>query len=137
MKKNLFVLILVVLGFSSCGDDSTDVIIEEQVQEVEKDSLKTIEGEFIFLSDAAVIKGTNFIYGVELDSISRDLAKQVAPLKNDDFDMIPVVVRAQVVPNPGRKGWNEFVRISEVIEIADGNAKQIKKTLEEEGEKEE
>lgn len=136
MTKNLLLFILIIIGFSACGDDSRDVMVEEQVQEVQKDSISTIEGEFIFLSDAAVIKGPDFIYGVELDSISRDLANQVAPLKKDDFDMIPVVVRAQIIPNPGRQGWDEFVRISEVMEIADGKAKQIKKTLEKEGEKE-
>ena len=129
MRNKLFILIFIALGFSACGDDTKDEMVKEPVEEVVKDSLSTIEGDFIYLADAAVIKGKNFIYGVQLDSVSQELAQRVAPLKQDDFDMIPVVIRAKVIPNPGREGWEEIVQIREIIEVKNPQGKKVEKTL--------
>ncbi len=117
MKKFYFALLAVLFMFTGCGEDSTPNEIETE-QVVAKDSIPTIKGEFIFLANAAVLKGKNFIYGVQIDSISRKLADSVALLKRDEFDMIPVTVKAKVVPNPGRTGWEELVQIREILEIS-------------------
>lgn len=101
---------------AACGDETKDEI-EPTVPEVAQDSLTTIEAEFIYLADAAVLKGRSFIYGVELDSVSRELIEKVAPLKRDEFDMVPVVVRAKVIENPGQEGWDEIAQIREILEI--------------------
>ena len=101
---------------AACGDDTKEET-EPAVPEVAQDSLTTIEAEFIYLADAAVLKGRSFIYGVELDSVSRELIKKVEPLKRDEFDMIPVVVRAKVIENPGQQGWDEIAQIREILEI--------------------
>ena len=129
MRNKLFILVFVALAFSACGDDSKEDVVQEQVKEVKKDSLSTIEGDFIYLADAAVLKGKNFIYGVQLDSISQDLAQRVAPLKQDDFDMISVKVKAKVIPNPGREGWDEIVQIREVLEIMNPQDRKVRKKL--------
>ncbi|SDK85309.1 hypothetical protein SAMN04488034_101661 [Salinimicrobium catena] len=102
--------------FSACGDETKEEI-EPAVPEVAQDSLTTIEAEFIFLADAAVLKGRSFIYGVEMDSVSRELIKKVEPLKRDEFDMVPVVVRAKVIENPRQEGWDEIAQIREILEI--------------------
>lgn len=116
MKNALFALLVGTFLWSSCGDDTREEI-EVPVPEVAKDSLSTIEGEFIYLADAAILKGPDFIYGVELDSIAMDLAERVAPLKEDDFDMTSVKVRAKILKNRRPEGWDEVVEIREILEI--------------------
>ncbi|NJW52913.1 hypothetical protein [Salinimicrobium oceani] len=117
MKKHLFG-ILVALIFISCGEENNpnEEVVNAPV--AEKDSIPTITGEFIFLSDAAVLKGKNFIYGVQIDSISKRLADSVAPLKRDEFHMIPVTVKGKIINNSGREGWEELVVIKEILEIS-------------------
>ncbi|WP_143019265.1 hypothetical protein [Salinimicrobium catena] len=116
MKTKLFALLIGLFMFSACGDETKEEI-EPAVPEVAQDSLTTIEAEFIFLADAAVLKGRSFIYGVEMDSVSRELIKKVEPLKRDEFDMVPVVVRAKVIENPRQEGWDEIAQIREILEI--------------------
>lgn len=125
MEKRLFAVLVVLLSFSSCGDDTREEIEPETVAQVQ-DSLTTIEGEFIYLADAAVLKGKDFIYGVELDSVSMKLADSVAPLKKDNFDMVPVKVRAKIVENPG-EGWEEIAQIREILEITQPKADTLKR----------
>ncbi len=116
MKTKLLATLIGIFMLAACGDETKDEI-EPTVPEVAQDSLTTIEAEFIYLADAAVLKGRSFIYGVELDSVSRELIEKVAPLKRDEFDMVPVVVRAKVIENPGQEGWDEIAQIREILEI--------------------
>lgn len=116
MKKLLFALLASLFVLTGCGEDPEPEEAEPEAV-VAKDSIPTIKGEFIFLADAAVLKGKDFIYGVQIDSISRKLADTVEPLKRDEFDMIEVVVKAKVVQNPGQTGWEELVQIREILEI--------------------
>ncbi len=117
MKRSFLIILLGLFLFSSCGGDSRDEEMESVIPAAVEDSLSTIEGEFIYLADAAVLKGQDFIYGVEIDSISMDLVDRVAPLKRDDFDMVPVTVRGKIIPNPRQEGWDEVVQIREILEV--------------------
>lgn len=116
MKKIYFALLAVLFMLTGCGEDQAPEEIEPETV-VAKDSIPTITGEFIFLADAAVIKGKDFIYGVQVDSLSRKLADTVAPLKRDEFDMIEVTVTGKIVQNPGQTGWEEILQIREILEI--------------------
>ncbi len=83
-----------------------------------KDFSETIIGEFIFLTDAAVLKGDNFIYGVKIDDAMHELAKQVAPKKREEFDMVPVVINGQINAKlEGAEGWDYIVTVKEILEI--------------------
>lgn len=84
------------------------------------DSIQVLKGEFVYGKDAAVIRGENFVYGVTLDSMSNALSEKIAPLKSDDFEMIPVTVKAKILPNPARKGWEEVIEILEIVEVPEG-----------------
>lgn len=117
MRKELAAILLAFLSLTACGGDSNEDLQPTQ-QEVVQDSIPTLQGEFIFLSDAAVFKGSNFVYGVKIDSLSKALAKEVEPFKQDQFDMIPVKLKAKIIPNPGMKGWEEFIEIREVLSIS-------------------
>jgi len=116
MKTKLLAALIGIFMLTACGNETKEEI-EPAIPEVAQDSLTTIEAEFIYLADAAVLKGRSFIYGVELDSVSRELIERVAPLKRDEFDMVPVVVRAKVIENPGQEGWDEIAQIREILEI--------------------
>lgn len=117
MKKTLFILMLALGTLSSCGNDSRDEDILEPQQQTVQDTIPTLSGEFIYLADAAVLKGDDFIYEVKIDSTALDLAEKIRPFKKEDFDMVPVVVKGKISQNPKREGWNEIIEIREVLEI--------------------
>lgn len=103
MKKGIFLTVcaLLVLG----------------CQEAKKDTV-TVEGEFIYLGDAAVLKGDTFIYGVKIDDKMRELAATIKPLQRDDFDMVPVIVEGVVSKKEeGTEGWEEILTIVKVLEV--------------------
>ncbi|WP_199185089.1 hypothetical protein [Aquimarina sp. I32.4] len=103
MKKS-FILIILSLILFSCKSNSNE----------EPD---LIRGEFILIDDAAVIKGDNFIYGVIINDATLELAKKIEPLQREEYDMVPVVIKGIVKPNP-EKGWEEIVEIKEIIGVS-------------------
>lgn len=103
MKRGIFLIVcaLVILG----------------CQETNKDTV-TVEGEFIYLGDAAVLKGDTFIYGVKIDKKTEDLAQTVKPLQRDDFDMVPVIIEGVInKKEEGAEGWEEILTIVKVLEV--------------------
>lgn len=129
MEKRLLAIFISLFLFSACGNNKKEKEVEEPIPEIVQDSLTILEAEFIYLADAAVLKGRSFIYGVELDSVSMELAEKVKPLKRDDFDMIPVVVKAKIIENSGNEGWDEIAQIREILEIPERKADSVKVTL--------
>lgn len=124
MRIKLFAVLFGMLMLTACSTDTRqDELLDQQNQTV-VDSIPTLHGEFMYLADAAVLKGDGFIYGVSIDSLSEELAARVRPLKTDDFDMVPVVVKAKISNNFGREGWNEVIEIREIIEIPDEDSIQ-------------
>lgn len=115
MKQLVFVFCL-LLAVTACKNDvkPSEEISEEKVV----DSIPTIKGEFIYIADAAVLKGDNFIYGVRIDEKAEELAEKVKPLKREDFDMVPVVVKGKIMPNDAEEGWDEIVEIREIISVS-------------------
>ncbi|MDT0294552.1 hypothetical protein ACFQ3R_12320 [Mesonia ostreae] len=123
MRKALIICSLLAVFFVGCKQDATKEEVKEndtnQVEETKKaDGLNILRGEFIYIADAAVLKGNDFIYGVELDSMSMKLAEEVKPLKRDDFDMVPVTVKAKVKPNPNKEGWDQVLEIKEILKVS-------------------
>lgn len=121
MKKKLLPLLISLVIFSACGDDAREDSLEIQQEETIQDSIPTLEGEFIYMADAAILKGENFIYGVDIDSVALDLAEKIRPFKEEAFDMIPVVVKAKIKQNPGQEGWDEIIEIREIIRIPESS----------------
>lgn len=122
MKKRFITLIAGIVLLSACGNEQPEEILELEDLTASRDSIRVIEGEFIFIADAAVLKGPDFIYGVKIDSLSTELANRVAPLKNSDFEMVPVKVKAKIVANPSPEGWDEFLEIKQILEVSDEKA---------------
>jgi predicted methyltransferase len=125
MKKNIFVLFAILAIAVSCKEEAkTTSTSEEKTTEVNKVEGSTkngevlLRGEFIYTADAAVLKGNNFIYGVELNDMTTELAKKVKPYQREDFDMVPVAVKAVVKKNPNEEGWDEVIEIKEIIKVS-------------------
>ena len=112
----------------SCQDEERKDLMDAPTQEKVPDSIQVLEGDFVYTADAAVIRGEDFVYGVTQDSMSQMLSDKIAPLKADDFEMIPVKVKAKIVPNPQQEGWEEVIEILEIVEIPEG--KQVTDTIE-------
>lgn len=117
MKNYFLVLLMLALGFASCQDEPKKNAESEQTTEV-ADSLKILKGEFIYVDNAAVLKGTNFIYGVKIDSMAKGLAQQIDSLKRNEFDMVPVIIQGVVTSNP-EEGWDEIVAIKKVLKVSE------------------
>lgn len=124
MKKQLFVLCLLMTLFACKNNEEKEQELNDPISETEKkDDYKTFSGEFIYIADGAVLKGNSFIYGVTIDDKMHELAKMVAPVKKDEFDMVPVQVKGELVANPlfaqTGEGWRLNVTIKEIIKVSD------------------
>ncbi len=109
MKKIIFLLIT-SLALVSCNQKSSE--------DSSSTSYETIEGEFIYLEDAAIIKGDSFIHGVVIDEKMQELATIVKPLQRDEYDMVPVVIKGIINPKPtSEEGWDYIVTIKEIVEV--------------------
>ncbi|HLS30114.1 MAG TPA: hypothetical protein VK021_04600 [Flavobacteriaceae bacterium] len=131
MKKSLFVLSLIALVFTGCKnekkqsesteEDDTVAPTEEKSTEIIKkdsDGNTVLIGDFIYSDGAAVINGKDFIYGIVLDSMANVLTEKVKPIKQDEYDMIPVAIKGKIKPNPKKDGWDEVVEITKIINIS-------------------
>jgi hypothetical protein len=115
MKKIILITLISIISFSCKKDIATN---QEKESKIELDSSeeKVYRGDFIFLEDAAVLKGDKFIYGVTIDDLSKQLADKVKAVKSSDFDMVPVAVKGEVSQKPeGQEGWDEILTITEIV----------------------
>ncbi len=109
MKRTIVLFSAAMFLFTSCKNNETS----EENQEVQE-----IKAEFIYLEDAAVLKGTDFIYGVKIDDMARELAERVEPVKLEEYDMVPVIVKGVVTQKPeSEEGWEQVVTIKEIVRV--------------------
>ena len=112
--KKIIVLLCFIGVFASCKNDSKTA--DSEITEVSVGGSE-ISAEFIYIQDAAVLKGQSFIYGVVLDDKAKELAEKVKSFKKDQYDMVPVVVNGIIKPNPVSDGWKEIVEIKEIVKV--------------------
>ena len=110
MKRIIVLLVVIATITFSCSDHPKDRVSNDP----------EYSGEFIYTADAAVLKGSNFIYGVQLDDMASELAAQVQPVKRDDFDMVPVVVKG-ILKNKStdEEGWDQVLTITQIVSVSD------------------
>jgi len=117
MKKLLFIFLLVSF-ILSCKDNSEKTIQDNtDDNETAQDSVPTVTGKFIFTEEDAILRGDDFIYNVEIDSLSRVLAKQIEAYKTDDFQMIPVKVKGKIKQSPRQTGIKKNIELREIVAI--------------------
>lgn len=128
--KKLFLLLTLSLIIFSCNNteeksDKTDIEKYGPAKMVNPNmaaagaTMPIIRGEFVYVGDAAVLKGSDYIYGVVLDTLAMELAERVRPVKRDEFDMVKVAVKGVVTKKEaGSEGWDEKITIKEIVYVA-------------------
>ena len=120
--KKFIVLIALVITTAACKDNTASG--DKELITTENSNLAVYKGEFIYTTDAAVLKGKDFIYGVTIDEKMHELAEKVAPAKTDDFDMVPVVVTGTLANKAeGAEGWDEILTIVDIVQVSKKPAK--------------
>jgi len=115
MKKIILITLISIVSFSCKKDIATNQKKESKI-ELDSSEEKVYRGDFIFLEDAAVLKGDKFIYGVTIDDLSKQLADKVKVVKSSDFDMVPVAVKGKISQKQeGQEGWDEILTITEIV----------------------
>lgn len=109
--KKFFYLLFLPIAFASCKNAETNSSCED---------CETFTGDFLYLDDAAVLKGDSFIYAVQMDSQAEALAKKTDLIKKDAYDMVEVTVKGILTKRAeNEEGWDEILSIKEIITIAD------------------
>ncbi|MDA9307838.1 hypothetical protein N9Q24_01110 [Flavobacteriaceae bacterium] len=138
--KKIIVLITLFVSLSACKNDQKTTLVT-----TENSNLAVYKGEFIFTETkteqgiiewftslftgikkqgAAVLKGSDFIYGVVVDDKMKELADKVAPAKKDVYDMVPVIVTGTLAPGPQDiETWDEFLTIIDIVQVSAKPAK--------------
>ena len=118
MKKIALLIALSIITFS-CKNTEEEKVSETTNVEKTVDVKEIIyKGDFVYLADAAVLKGENFIYGVTLDKKMHELANKVRPVKTTDYDMVPVAVKGVISKKSSdEEGWDEIITITEIIMV--------------------
>lgn len=114
--KLLSFLIFISVTILSCKSEA-DTEKESEKQNIEVVStLKSFKGEFIHVDTAAVLKGRDFIYGVKMNEIAKDIIKQVDTIKQDEYDIVNIEVKGEIQPND-KEGWEEIIVIESIEKV--------------------
>ena len=121
--KEFFMTAAVLLGLmSSCGETKKNDA-QDQSANAAQEASSTISGEYYYSEEGAVLKGNTFIYAVTMDDMAKALGDAIAAVKQDQYDMVPVMVKGIVSKNPaldeGQQVWEQIITIQEIISIAD------------------
>tara|TARA_B100001093_G_scaffold516742_1_gene596234 strand:+ start:2287 stop:2640 length:354 start_codon:yes stop_codon:yes gene_type:complete len=112
MKRFIFVLILpLIISCSQTTKKSTDY--------------PQFFGEFLYLSDAAVLNTGTEIYGVIIDEKMQELDDLCKPIKRDDYDMIPVYIKGIIQDNTAEEGWDKLIQITSIDSLVNPTDKSI------------
>ena len=136
MKKFfLFVMVLGAMNMVSCKNGSNQENEDvSEVAEVDPDEDRKLingdyahfVGEYYYSEEGAVIKGEQYIYAVKLNDLAKELAEMVEPVKKEEFDMVPVVVKGFTDRNPaldeGKEVWERILTIKEIVSVGDATA---------------
>lgn len=76
------------------------------------DTNQQFYGEFLHLDKAAVLNTGTEIYGVIINEKMKELHDLCVPLKNSEYDMIPVYIKGTIVrKQPDEDGWEKRIEI--------------------------
>ena len=121
--KKILVLIALIIAVSACKE-SGEKEKDSKLLTTENSNLAVFKGEFIYVGDAAVLKGKDFIYGVTVDEKMKELAAKVTPIKKDDFDMVAVVVTGTLKDKEANaEGWDQILTIVDIVQVSENPAK--------------
>ena len=132
--------LLLAISLQSCKNSEAETESEATENQenspklMESSSYTTFNGEYFYSEEAIVLKGAHFIYAVTRDELAKELGDRIAPIKKDDYDLVPVVVKGVVEKNPaferGEKVWEEIITIKEIVSVSNSPA-EVDVTIEE------
>ncbi|PQJ31585.1 component of SufBCD complex [Nonlabens arenilitoris] len=122
--KRLIVLCFIAIATIACKKQENpveDVVAPRTSSATFVEDENTFKGEFILLDDAAVLTSKNDIYAVRIDDKLKELHELALPLQKTKFDMVNVIVKGELTPNPllleTGEGWEQMLIIKEIIEV--------------------
>lgn len=101
----------------SCKTDKKQTESNQEVTKDRTDNELTLNGNFIYYDNAAVLQTREEIYGVIVDSMLLVLDNQANAFKKEATDMIAVKVRAKLSDKKDNTEWKKKIEILEVIEV--------------------
>lgn len=118
--------------FVSCKEDNKTEVVTSQDDKIivaedgktlkQSDGLIAVQGDFIYYSDAAVLKTPTKMYGVVINEKMQELQDQVKAYKKEDTDMVPVTVRGRMFKkDPNEEGWEDKIEIKEILKVSPPN----------------
>jgi hypothetical protein len=124
--KRFIVISFLALTIFSCKNDKEskeeNAIINKIKEDVLPEGQQLLRGEFIYLSDAAVLTTRNEIYAVQIDKKMHELNEVAKALKKTEFDMVHVVIHGSLSTNPLKEklgeGWDQMVTVTKIIEVS-------------------
>ena len=117
--KNKLIILSCFFVLLSCKSDKKEKVVQKELQKKETlTQVMTLNGNFIYYDNAAVLQTKNEIYGVIVDSMLYELDKKSKPYKQEDTDMVPVTVRAKFSNKKDKTEWAKKIEILEIVKIS-------------------
>jgi hypothetical protein len=124
MMKKILLSLLVITAFLSCKDDSKkeNELTKEDTLEIDdasKDDLTTLQGNFVYYADGAVLQTKSELFGVIINEKMHELDKQAQPFKIEPTDQVKVTIKGKLSKKPANEeGWDNRVEIIEIISVS-------------------
>ena len=124
--KNIVLLFVLFVAFTSCKNNNKSEKNSVQVEELESktakqnDGLVLIKGEFVYYADAAVLQtNSSSIYGVVINEKMHELDNLAKQYKTDPTDYVSVEIRGEIIPKPeNEEGWPYRINIKEILNVS-------------------
>jgi hypothetical protein len=131
--NRFIVIVFSTLFIISCKNDKESkketAVINKIKEEVLPKGQKLLRGEFIYLSDAAVLTTSSDIYAVKIDKKMHELDEVARALKQTEFDMVNVTIHGSISANPLKEklgeGWDQMVTITKIIEVSPATSANV------------
>lgn len=123
MKKILLSL-FVITAFLSCKSDSKNEnqLTNDEVLEINKDSkdgITTLQGNFVYYADGAVLQTKSELYGVIINEKMHELDNQAQPFKDEPTDLVGVTIKVKISKKTAdEEGWENRVEIIEILNVS-------------------
>ncbi len=118
-------MLSILVALSSCENEQ-EAAPEAVVIPTAADSIKSYKGNFIAAGNEAVLKGSQFIFQVKMDSVATQFKDSLKNYLLESETVIPVEVKGKVTDNPRTVGYSQIIEIKEVIEIFAKRRSEVK-----------
>jgi hypothetical protein len=132
MNKTLWILLFVLI-ITGCNqgqnkDENKSDDLQKKVKK-ESDNWQRVSGDFITVDTAAVIKSRSQIYGVVLDSMGQVLNKRSKEIQKEEYEMIPVIIKGEIINNDVENQWEKLIEVKEIIRVSKSREDQQPKQI--------